>query len=206
MPKTLVLFSSRTGHTAALADALADGASSVRFAEVDVRWLPNLALAEATESDARRVAIEEALAKKYRPLAEVERVADYDALVVGTSTRNGVMAAEVEHFLRQAGSLFAEGKLRDRAGSAFTSVPEGGGGAESTLWSIMKPMAALGMLLVAPGSAGRGASASGHEYGAVSIGDAGPDAAALDAARYQGKRVAQVAAMLAHVRSHQHHH
>lgn len=205
MPKTLVLFSSRTGHTAALADAIAEGASSVRFAEVDVRWLPNLALAESSDAEPGRKATQDALAKKYRPLGEVERLADYDALIVGAPTRNGVMAAEVEHFLRQAGSLFAGGKLVDRAGSAFTSVSDAGSGAEATLWSIMKPMAALGMLLVPPGSAGQGGSATGHEYGVVSCGEREPDSTALDAARYQGKRVAQVAAMLAHVRSHHHH-
>lgn len=205
MPKTLVLFSSRTGRTAALADAVAEGASAVRFAEVDVRWLPNLALAERSDAEPGRKTVQDALARKYRPLGEVERLADYDALIVGAPTRNGVVAAEVEHLLRQAGSLFAGGKLLDRAGSAFTSVSDGGSGAESTLWSIMKPMAALGMLLVPPGSAGPGGSATGHEYGAVWSGDGAPDPAVLEAARYQGKRVAQVAAMLAHVRSHHHH-
>ena len=205
MPKTLVLFSSRTGRTAALADALAEGASSVRFAEVDVRWLPTLALPESADAGPHRTAIEEELARRYRPLEEVERLADYDGLILGAPTRDGIMAAELEHLLRQAGSLFSGGKLVDRAGSAFTTVTGGGAGAETTLWSIMKPMAALGMILVPPGSPATD-SASGSPYGAISTGAEGPSAAELALARHQGKRVATVAAMVAHVRSHHHHH
>ena len=203
MPKTLVLFSSRTGRTAALADAIAEGASSVRFAEVDVRYLPALALPETT-GDPQRTSVQEALAQKYRPLEAVERLADYDGLVVGAPTRDGVIAAELERLLRQAGSLFGGGRLVDRAGSAFTTVPDGDGGAEAALWSIMKPMAAMGMILVPHGSAG-GDAAAGSPYGATSTGDREPGAAELSVARHQGKRVATVAAMVAHVRSHHHH-
>ena len=203
MPKTLVLFSSRTGRTAALADAIAEGASSVRFAEVDVRLLPALALPE-TAGDRQRTSAQEALLRKYRPLEAVERLADYDGLILGAPTRNGVMAAEVEHLLRQAGTMFRGGKLVDRAGSAFTTLPEGGGGAETALWSMMKPMAAMGMILVPPGPAG-GDAAEDSLYGATSAGDREPAAAELAVARHQGKRVASVAAMVAHVRSHHHH-
>ena len=145
------------------------------------------------------------MARKYRPLEEVEQLADYDGLILGAPTRDGVMAAELEHLLRQAGSLFSGGNLVNRAGSAFTTAPESGGGAETTLWSIMKPMAALGMILVPPGRAGAD-GASGSAYGAISTSEAGPDAAELAVARHQGKRVATVAAMVAHVRSHHHHH
>ena len=205
MPKTLVLFSSRTGRTAALADAIAEGASSVRFAEVDVRWLPDLQLPDSTEPDAHRKAVGKTLAQTYRPLEDVERLADYEGLIVGTPTRDGVMAVEVEHLLRQAGSLFSDGKLVGRAGSAFTTLSGSSAGAETTLWSIMRPMAALGMILVPPGSTGAEAG-SGSPYGAVSCGEAGPTEAELAVARHQGKRVATVAAMVAHVRSHHHHH
>lgn len=201
MPKTLVLFSSRTGHTAALANAIAEGASSVRFAEVDVRFLPALALPETT-GDPERTSAHDALLRKYRPLEAVERLADYDGLILGAPTRNGVMAAELEHLLRQARSLFGGGKLVDKAGSAFTTAPDGGS-AEATLWSIMKPLAAMGMILVPPGSTG--AAAEDSPYGATSTGDREPGAAELAVARHQGKRVAAVAAMVAHVRSHHHH-
>ena len=202
MPKTLVLFSSRTGRTAALADAIAEGASSVRFAEVDVRLLPALALPETT-GDPQRTSAQEALLRRYRPLEAVERLGDYDGLILGAPTRNGVVAAELEHLLRQAGTLFGGGKLVDRAGSAFTTVPEGGGGAEAALWSIMKPLAAMGMILVPPGPAGGNAADS--PYGATATGDRDPGPAELSVARHQGKRVATVAAMVAHVRSHHHH-
>ncbi|HEU4629969.1 MAG TPA: hypothetical protein VFS08_09480 [Gemmatimonadaceae bacterium] len=181
MPKVLVLFHSQTGHTAALADRIADGARSVRFTEVDVRRLEALSPAPALAPDAASAAAASAAAalpQRYRALDDVRTVTDYDALVLGSPTRHGVLATELALFLERLAPLVAEGALRDVVGSAFT--PASPGGADLTLWSILAPLADLGLILVPP-------AAEPHD---------------------QGARVATVAEWVRHAKSHAagHHH
>ena len=204
MPKVLVLFYSRSGNTAQLADAIADGARSVRFTEVDVRRLEDLAPADVIEGDAEWKAGRDALAARYRTLGSVEELVQYDALVLGAPTRYGVMAAELKHLLDQAGPLWSKGLLADKVGAAFTSVSTGHGGHETTLWSIMTPMASLGMILVPPGYTGPAMFKGGSPYGATATtGAAGPTPDDLAAARHQGQRVARVAEWVRHAKSHE---
>jgi NAD(P)H dehydrogenase (quinone) len=208
MPKVLVLFYSRTGNTAQIADAIAEGARSVRFTEVDVRRLEELAPASAIEGNAEWKAGRDALAARYRTFGSVEELAGYDALVLGAPTRHGVMAAELQHLLDQAGPLSSQGLLADKVGAAFTSVSAGHGGHETTLWSIMTPMADLGMILVPPGYTHPVMRTGGSPYGATAMAGA-PTADDLAAARHQGQRVARVSEWVRHAKSHEaagHHH
>lgn len=206
MPKTLVLFYSRTGNTAAIAEAVAEGASSVKFAEVDIRRLPDLAPEAVIEANPEWKASRDALASRHRVLEDVGRLAEYDALILGAPTRYGVMAAELKYLLDQTGPLWGAGKLVDKVGSAFTSVQTAHGGHETTLWSIMTPMANLGMILVPPGYTDPVMFEGGSPYGATATtGGGAPSGADLAAARHQGKRVATVTAMVTHARSHHHH-
>src|SRR4051812_30698738 len=117
MPKVLVLFHSRTGNTASLADAIAEGAGSVKFTEVEVRRLDDLSPQGGPESEASNIS-RAALAKKYRTLESVETLAQYDAVIVGSPSRYGIMSAELKLVLDQAGPLAARGALRDKVGSA----------------------------------------------------------------------------------------
>jgi NAD(P)H dehydrogenase (quinone) len=158
MPKILVLFYSRTGNTAALADAIADGARSVRFSEVDVRRVDDLAPPSVIESVPDWKASRETLAAKYRTFSDVNELVNYDALVLGTPTRYGIMTAELKHLLDQTGPLWRKGLLMNKVGAAFTSTSTTHGGHETTLWSIMTPMANLGMILVPPGYTDRSCS------------------------------------------------
>jgi NAD(P)H dehydrogenase (quinone) len=87
MPKVLVQFYSRTGNTATLADAVVEGARSVRFAEVDVRRIDDLAPTGAIESIPDWKRSRAALAAKYQTFADVNTLADYDALILGAPTR-----------------------------------------------------------------------------------------------------------------------
>ena len=210
MPKILVLFYSRTGHTAQLADAIAEGARTVRFTEVDVRRIDDLAPASAIEGDAAWQAARERLAARYRTLGAVDELANYDGLVLGSPTRYGVMAAELKNVLDQTGPLWSAGRLVDKVGAAFTSVSTPHGGHETTLWSIMTPMANLGMVLVPPGYTDPAMFKGGSPYGATATtGAAGPTPDDLAAARHQGKRVATVAEWVRHAKGHaaghQHH-
>lgn len=207
MPKVLVLFYSRTGHTAALADAIADGARSVKFTEVDLRRIDDLAPAAVIDADAAWKTSRERLAAKYRTLPSADALADYDALILGAPTRYGVMAAELKNVLDQTGPLWNRGALVDKVGAAFTSVATGHGGHETTLWSIMTPMANLGMILVPPGYTDPAMFAGGSPYGATATtGAGGPIEADLAAARHQGRRVATVVEWVTHAQGHAHAH
>jgi NAD(P)H dehydrogenase (quinone) len=207
MPKVLVLFYSRTGNTARLADAIVEGARGVKFTEVDVRRVDDLAPAAVIESVPGWKQSRDALAQKYRTLGAVDELASYDALVLGAPPRYGVMAAELKLVLDQTGPLWAKGLLADKVGSAFTSVQTAHGGHETTLWSIMTPMANLGMIIVPPGYTDPVMFAGGSPYGATATTGSNGNVtdADLAAARHQGKRVATVTAMITHARSHHHH-
>ena len=205
MPKILILFYSRTGNTAALADAVAQGAKSVRFAEVDVRRIDDLAPASVIASDAEWKSSREKLAARYQTFADVNALADYDALILGSPTRYGIMAAELKYVLDQTGPLWQRGALVDKVGGAFTSVSTAHGGHETTLWSIMTPMANLGLIIVPPGYSDAVMFAGGSPYGATATTGAGaPGEADLAAARHQGKRVAEVTGWVTHAKSHHH--
>ncbi len=194
MPKTLVLFHSRTGNTAAIADAIAEGVRQVRFAEVDVLRLEDLAPAHVIDGDPRWKAGRDLLAARYRALTSVEALSGYDAVVVGAPARYGAMTPELKAFFDQAAPLAARGALADRVGSAFTSVATQLDGRTHTVWSLMAPLAGLGMLLVPPGTM----APEPHRDG--------PTAEDLAAARAHGQRVATVAGWVRHAKSHEHGH
>ena len=206
MPKVLVLFYSRTGNTAAIADAVAEGARSVRFAEVDVRRIDDLAPASVIEGNSDWSRSRAALATRYQTFTDVDSLADYDAIILGAPTRYGVMAAELKHVLDQTGPLWQRGALANKVGAAFTSVSTPHGGHETTLWSIMTPMANLGMILVPPGYTDPVMFTAGSPYGATATTSGGaPTATDLAAARHQGRRVSEVVGWITHARSHHHH-
>ena len=143
MPKVLVLFHSRTGRTAALADAIAEGAASVRFTEVEVRRIDDLATSVGGKEQG-------AASRKYRALESVESIADYDAIIVGSPSWYGGMSAEVKHVLDQLGPLSNGRSLADKVGSAFSAASESQGGAETTAQSILVAMMHQGMIIVPP--------------------------------------------------------
>lgn len=187
MPKVLVLFYSRTGRTAALADAIADGAGSVKFTEVEIRRIDDLAATADIEGDESRKIARASLVKKYRTLESVESLTRYDALIIGSPVRSGIMSAELKHTLDEAGALAERGALVDKVGSAFGSVTAGGD--ELSIMSMLIPMMHFGMIIVPPGHRESTAAAGG-------------DAAA---ARLQGARVAKVAEWVRHAKSHEAH-
>jgi NAD(P)H dehydrogenase (quinone) len=205
MPKVLVLFYSRTGNTAKLADAIVEGARSVPYTEVDVRRIDDLAPASVIEANPEWKEAREALARKYRVLESVDKLVEYDALILGSPTRYGGMAAELKNVLDQTGPLWSKGLLVDKVGSAFTSVSTPHGGHETTLWSIMMPLAHFGMILVPPGYTDPITFTAGSPYGATATTASGaPTDAALTAARQQGKRVATVVEWITHAKHHHH--
>lgn len=193
MPRVLVLFYSRTGHTARLADAVAEGARGVSATEVTVRRIDDLAPDEVINAQPKWKESRERLAATYRTLSGVTELAEHDALILGAPTRFGVVAAELKHVLDQAGGLWAKGAFVDKVGAAFTTVQTPHGGHETTLFSIMTVMANLGMILVPPGYTDRAVFTAGSPYGATSTtGTGGATEGDLAVARHEGARVAVV--------------
>jgi len=141
------------------------------------------------------------------PIATVDELANYDAIVFGTPTRFGNMCAQMRNFLDQTGSLWMKGALVGKVGSVFTSTATQHGGQETTITSFHSTLLHQGMIIVGlpyafPGLTNMDEITGGSPYGASTLakadGSRQPSANELDGARYQGKHVAQITAKLAH--------
>lgn len=194
MTKILVLYYSRYGHVAKLAEAIAEGARSVTGAEVVIKRVPELTLDE----DAERHGASPIAA------ANAEELGDYDAILFGTPTRFGNMAASMRAFLDRTGGLWVKGALVGKPGSVFTSTGTGGGN-ESTIISFATTLIHHGMIFVGlpyacPELADISELKGGSPWGAATIagadGSRQPSAKEISQARFQGKHVASIAARL----------
>jgi NAD(P)H dehydrogenase (quinone) len=198
MPKILVLYYSMYGHVETLAGAIAEGARSVPGAEVTVKRVPEL----LPEDVARKFG---AKLEQAAPVASPKELGDYDAILFGTPTRFGNMAAQMRNFLDQTGGLWAKGGLVGKVGSVFTSTGTGGGN-ESTIMSFVNTLMHHGMIYVGlpyacPELADVSEVKGGSPWGAATIagadGSRQPSAKELAQARFQGRHVGTVASKLA---------
>ena len=198
MTKVLVLYYSTYGHIETMAEAVAAGAREAG-AQVDIKRVPE------TVPEAVAKAAHFKLDQK-APIAKVEDLADYDAVIVGTGTRFGRMSSQMASFLDQAGGLWAKGALNGKVGGAFTSTATQHGGQETTLFSIITNLLHFGMVVVGLdyGHAGQmtiDEITGGSPYGATTIaggtGQRQPSENELAGARYQGRRIAETAKKLA---------
>jgi len=197
MPKVLVLYYSTYGHIEAMAHAVAEGARATG-AVVDVKRVPETVPQETARNAHFKL-------DQGAPVATVAELPSYDAIVIGTPTRFGRMSSQMAAFLDQAGGLWAKGALLGKVGGAFTSSATQHGGQETTLFSIITNLLHFGLVVVGM-DYGYGAQMTlaeitgGSPYGATTIagGDGArkPSETELDGARYQGRRVAEVAAKL----------
>jgi NAD(P)H dehydrogenase (quinone) len=197
MAKVLVLYYSAYGHIEKMAEAVAEGAREAG-ATVDIKRVPEL--------------VPEAVAKasyykmdQKAPIATIDDLANYDAIVVGTGTRFGRMTSQMANFLDQAGGLWAKGALHGKVGGAFTSTATQHGGQETTLFTIITNLLHFGMVIVGMdyGHAGQmtlDEITGGSPYGATTItggnGARQPSENELQGARYQGRKIAETAKKL----------
>jgi NAD(P)H dehydrogenase (quinone) len=197
MTKVLVLYHSAYGHIEKMAEAVAEGARQAG-AQVDIKRVPETVPREIAE--AAHFKLDQAA-----PVARVEDLADYDAVVIGVGTRFGRMASQMASFLDQAGGLWASGALNGKVGGAFTSTATQHGGQETTLFSIITNLLHFGMVVVGLdyGHAGQMTLeeiTGGSPYGATTMaggdGSRQPSANELDGARYQGRKIAEAAQKL----------
>lgn len=192
MKKVLVLYYSMYGHIERMAEAVAEGARSVPDTEVTIKRVPELVPAEVLAKSGGKV-------DQAAPIASPAELADYDAIIFGTPTRFGNMAAQMRNFLDQTGGLWAKGALIGKPASVFTSTATGGGN-ETTITSFWNTLAHHGMTIlplpygVAPAlfdiSAARGSSPYGAGSLAGGDGSRQPSDTELGLARSQGKYVA----------------
>jgi NAD(P)H dehydrogenase (quinone) len=200
--KVQVIFYSMYGHIYRMAEAVAEGARSVTGAEVGLYQVEEL-IPEAALEKSGALAARKAFASV--PLATVEQMAEADALIFGTPTRFGMMCAQMRNFFDRTGGLWAQGGLIGKVGSVFTSSATQHGGQESTILSFHTTLLHHGMLIAGipysePGLSTAGEMSGGTPYGASTL--AGPDGSRMPSeneltlARYQGKRVAEIALAL----------
>jgi len=197
MAKVLVLYYSAYGHIEAMAQAVAEGARSAG-AQVDIKRVPELVPEEVAKASHYKL-------DQAAPIARIDELADYDAIVIGVGTRFGRMASQMANFLDQAGGLWAKGALHGKVGAAFTSTATQHGGQETTLFSIITNLLHFGMVVVGLDYGFKEMMtldevAGGAPYGATTLaggdGSRQPSRIDLDGARYQGQRVAQTAIKL----------
>lgn len=198
MAKVLVLYYSMYGHIEIMANAVAKGARNVENTEVIVKRVPEL----MSEEVARRVG---AKLDQPAPIATVDELPNYDAIIFGTPTRFGNMCAQMRNFLDQTGRLWLSGGLIGKVGSVFTSTGTQHGGQETTITSFHTTLLHHGMIIVGvPYSCqeimNMDEITGGSPYGASTL--AGGDGKRLPSdneikiARFQGAHVAQVASKL----------
>jgi len=159
MAKILVTYYSRSGATAKMAELVAQAARKVQGAQVTLKKVGNV---------------------------DPKSLADFDAIVCGSPTYYGQMAAEVKKLFDE--SVAIHGQLEGKVGGAFTSAANIGGGNETTILSILEAMLIHGMIV-------KGTSERDH-YGPVAIGK--PDARAADGCQALGREIAELAVRLHH--------
>lgn len=200
MASVLVLYYSSYGHIETMAGAVAEGAREAGASAV-VKRVPELVPAGIAEQSGYKL-------DQRTPVATVAELADYDAIIIGTPTRFGNMAAQMKNFLDQTGGLWFQDRLMGKVGSVFTSTGSQHGGQETTILSTHTVLLHLGMVVVGLPYSFKGQMrmdeiTGGSPYGASTLADDGhggdrqPTTNELDGARFQGRHVAGIVLALA---------
>ncbi|MBX3580906.1 MAG: NAD(P)H:quinone oxidoreductase [Rhizobiaceae bacterium] len=197
MAKILVLYYSSWGHMEQMAKAAAEGVKQ-GGAQVTIKRVPELVPEEVAKAAYYKL-------DQDAPIADPLELADYDGIILGVSTRYGAMAAQMKNFLDQTGPLWAKGALLNKVGSVMASTATQHGGAELALINAQVFMQHHGMLIVPlsyayEGQSGNDVVRGGAPYGMTTTsntdGSRQPSEQELDGAKFQGKRVAEIAIKL----------
>ena len=200
--KILIVFYSTYGHVHKMAEAVAEGAKEVKGAEVEIRRAPETLPQEVLE---KMGAVDAQKALSQIPECTVDELAEADAVIFGTPTRFGNMCGQMRQFLDATGQLWANGSLVGKVGSVFTSTATQHGGQESTILTFHVTLLHHGFVVVGLPYAFQGQMrmdeiTGGSPYGASTIaggdGSRMPSENELEAARFQGKHVAEIASKL----------
>ncbi len=200
MAKVLILYYSSYGHIERMAQAVAEGAASVPGTEVTVKRVPELVPDEVARKAGMKT-------DQRSAVASVDELGHYDAIIFGTPTRFGNMAAQMRNFLDQTGGLWVKGALIGKVGSVFASTATQHGGQETTITSFHSTLLHHGMIIVGLPYSFAGLTrmdelSGGSPYGATTLassdGSRQPSENELAGARFQGRHVAEIATRLEH--------
>ncbi|PHR20544.1 MAG: NAD(P)H:quinone oxidoreductase [Sphingopyxis sp.] len=198
MAKILVVYYSSYGHVETMAKAVAEGASSIDGCSCDLKRVEELVPDEVAKESGMKT-------DQDAPIAKPEELENYDAIIFGTPTRFGNMAAQMRNFLDQTGPLWFSKALVGKVGSVFASTASQHGGQETTITSFHTSLLHHGMVIVGlpytfEGNSEMGEISGGTPYGATTIagsdGSRMPSDNELAGARFQGKHVAEIAKKL----------
>ena len=198
MTKVLVLYYSSYGHIEQMAKAAAEGVAKVSGATAVVKRVPETVPLEVAKQ--MHFKLDQAA-----PIATVDELADYDAIIFGTPTRYGNMAAQMKTFIDMTGGLWMKGALVGKVGSVISSSATQHGGQETTITSFHTVLFHHGMVVVGlpyscQAQMGVDEIKGGSPYGASTIagadGSRQPSEQELGMARFQGEHVAKIAAKL----------
>jgi NAD(P)H dehydrogenase (quinone) len=195
MSNILVLYYSMYGHVETMAEAIAEGARAAPGASVTIKRVPELVPEEILRKSGAKT-------DQKAPVATVDELPSYDAIIFGTPTRFGNMCAQMRNFLDQTGGLWAKGALIGKVASVFASTATQHGGQETTITSFHSTLLHQGMVIVGcpyscPGLMVMTEVTGGTPYGATTLaapdGSRRPSKNELDIARFQGEHVAKIA-------------
>jgi NAD(P)H dehydrogenase (quinone) len=202
MSKILVLFYSTYGHAFAMARAAVQGVEAAGGTAA-LRRVPETLPAEVLEK-MHAVQAQQTFAEV--PLITTAELKDYDGIIIVTATRFGGLPSQLSTFIDTTGGHWFQGNLIGKVGSAICSTGSQHGGLEMAIGVIHTFFLHMGMVVVGLPNTVPGGIAGVEEvqgltpYGAGTIagsqGERQPSAAELDAARFQGKRVAEIARKL----------
>mmetsp|Transcript_6651 Transcript_6651/g.11455 ORF Transcript_6651/g.11455 Transcript_6651/m.11455 type:complete len:250 (+) Transcript_6651:68-817(+) len=201
VPKVLVLFYSTYGHMYQMAKAAAEGAKAAG-AVVTIKRVPETLTPEIL---GKMGALEAQKQFESVPVATVQELPEYDAIIFGIPTRFGNPAGQMKNFLDATGQLWFTGALVGKIGSVMSSTSSLHGGAEMTIVLSQVVLQHHGMVVVGLPYAFQGQMRTdeptgGSPYGATThtgpMGARMPSANELDGAKYQGSHVAKIAAKL----------
>jgi NAD(P)H dehydrogenase (quinone) len=199
MAKILVVYYSAYGHVEIMAEAVAESARQVAGTAVTLKRVAELVPEEVARKSGMKL-------DQKAPIADPQELADYDAIIFGTPTRFGNMAAQMRNFLDQTGGHWMNGSLVGKIGSVFASTATQHGGQETTITSFHNTLLHHGMIIVGlPYSCQNllimSEITGGSPYGAATLsaadGSRKPSENELGMARFQGRHVAEIAAKLA---------
>ena len=200
--KIYVVFYSLYSHVYQLAEAVVEGAKEVKDTEVSLFQVPELMPDDALEKSGAK---ETRASFSHVPIITPDQLEDADAIIFGTPTRFGNMAAQMRNFLDQTGGLWMKGGLIGKVGSVFTSTGTQHGGQETTITSFHTTLLHHGMVIVGvPYSEQRLMNmeeiTGGTPYGASTLagadGSRQPSQNELEIAKFQGRHVAEIAQKL----------
>ena len=197
MAKILVLYYSSYGHIERLAEEVAAGVRAAG-SEATVKRVPETVPEDVAKKSGFKL-------DQKAPVAKVDDLANYDAVIFGTPTRFGNMAGQMKNFIDQAGGLWMKGSLIGKVAGVFTSSATQHGGQESTILTFLPVLMHLGFVIAGlpysfQGQMGHAEVMGNSPYGASTIaggdGSHQPSKLDLEGARFQGKHIAEIASKL----------